>query len=293
MASWPQWLVPVVWSITWAALSSDRLPFMKWIRRHPAVSAVSLSLGVLAGLLALLHCQTTRSEAQLSEPPLFMYCAAALRVPAEQIAHEYEREYRQRVELTFGGSQSLLSSIEVAGKGDLFLSADETYIHTARQKKLAEESMPLARMTAVVLVHGGFSDTIHSWRDLLADSVRLAQANPEAAAIGKLTRDRLLQTGHWDELAKRTRVFKGTVSDVANAVQLGAVDAGIVWDAVTPQYPGHRVVHLPELEGIVAQVQIAVLTSSGNPMAALRFAHYAAHDKARAIFQAHGFSTVK
>src|SRR5439155_13934810 len=123
------------------------------------------------------------------------------------------------------------------------------------------------------------SKPLHTWDDLVGDGVKVVVAD-RAAAIGKMTEDQLIKTGRWDELKKRVSVTVGTVNDVGGTVRVGAADAGIVWDAVAHQFPQLTVVRLPELSGITARVQAAVVKDSPHHQDAVRFARYlTAHDK--------------
>ena len=70
---------------------------------------------------------------------LTFYCAAGIRLPIKQIVVDYEREYGVQVQVQYGGSGTLLSNIQTAGIGDLYLAADESYIQRAREKKLLVE----------------------------------------------------------------------------------------------------------------------------------------------------------
>jgi ABC-type molybdate transport system substrate-binding protein len=160
---------------------------------------------------------------------------------------------------------------------------------------LASDSavFPLATMQAVVAVPKGNPKQLAKLDDLLREDVRLAQASPEAAAIGKLTHDALLHSGQWDTLLARTSVFKTTVNEVANDVKVGAVDAGIVFDAVLHDYDTLDAVALPELQPVQARVAVAVLKASGQPKQALHFARYlAARDKGLAKYREFGFQPV-
>src|SRR5207244_1658185 len=156
----------------------------------------------------------------------------------------------------------------ISQQGDLYLPADDSYLQLARDKGLLEESIPLAHMTAVLAVPKGNPRGFHTLDDLLHDDVRVVQANPDAAAVGKVTRDVLTKSDQWDALAKRTLVFKATVNDVANDVKVGTVDAGIVWDALAGQYPDLELVRLSALDDATATVSIGVLRGSGQPTAA-------------------------
>ena len=220
--------------------------------------------------------------------PILVYCAAALRPTVEAVAKSYGGE----VQIQPGASQTLLANAEVSGKGDLYIPADDSYLDLARSKNLIAETIPLARMVPVLAVAKGNPKGVRSLDDLLKPEVRLAQANPDAAAIGKLTRGALRKLGRWDALEKKTIVFKPSVIDVANDLKLGSADAAFVWDTTVRQYP--ELERVPEVDfGIQASVPVAVLKSSASPTAALRFARFlAARDRGLLEFAKNGFETV-
>src|SRR5205814_9864728 len=106
--------------------------------------------------------------------------------------------------------------VELIRKGDLFIAADDSYVQLARQKGLAAESIPLARQVPVLAVAKGNPSKIGSIADLLRPDVKVCQANPDAAAVGKLVRQALEKKGSWAPLKEKTLVFKPTVNEVAN-----------------------------------------------------------------------------
>jgi len=226
--------------------------------------------------------------------PLVVHCAAGLRTPVEEIAKEYEAAYGVPVQIQYGGSQVLLTGIEQTRRGDLYIPADDSYIRLARDKGLIDESIPVAQMSPVVVVRQGNPKNVRTLDDLLRPDVRVAQGNPDATAIGSVTRDALRKTGRWDALHGRTAVFKMTVNDVANDVQIGSADAGIVWDSTVRQTPGLEAVALPQFAGVRAHVTAAVLRDTRRPTDALKFARFlAARDRGLSKFAAHGFDPVE
>lgn len=251
-------------------------------------------LGVLA--FSLVHRPGSQSGAAESARPLVIYCAASNKSVLEAIRRDYERDYKTPLQIQYGPSQTLLASLEVSGTGDLYLPADDSYLKIARERKLlAGESAvyPLATMQGVVAVPKGNPRRITRFDDLLQADLRLAQASVEATAIGKLTRDVLAAAGQWDTLHAGTAVYKTTVNEVANDVKVGAVDAGIVFDAVLHDYPTLEAVSLPELEPVRAQVSVAVLKASGQRGKASHFARYmAARDKGLVRYREFGFQPV-
>lgn len=225
---------------------------------------------------------------------LIMYCAAGLKPPVEVIRRQYETEYGIFVQINYEGSGTLLSKINIAPRGDLFLAADESYIALAQEQGLVEEEIPLAHMQPVIAVSQGNPRQITSLTDLMTDEVRLGLANPDAAAIGKITRQVLQQTGHWHELFTKAKVLKPTVSDLANDIKLQTIDATIIWDAVARQYPELEIIRTPEFKNQTRNVTVGILGASGQPTAALHFARYlSARDRGLPIFKQFGYDPVQ
>ncbi len=257
-------------------------------------SLVVISLLALTALSLFLFMLGRRSAGVAD---LSIFCAAGMRFPVEKIVQQYKDEFGVEVSVQYGGSNTLLSQIEVARSGDLFLAADASYVHLAQQKGLAAESIPLATMRPVIIVANTTDWKINSIDDLLQPGLRVACGNPESAAIGKKTKKLLKQSGDWQALDKQIQasgVYKPTVNEVANDVKLGSVDAGIVWDTTAAQYDELRAIHIPELEAGVARVEICVLNSSKHPTAALHFARYVgACDRGLLVFEESDFPTVE
>ncbi len=245
----------------------------------PRVTPAAVAVGSLAALVLLGAGLYWHGRADAPGPdgrPLVAYVAASFRAPMEAIARDYRQRTGRRVEMRFGASEDILHQAELAGPSapaDLFLPADDSYVGQARDKGLVAETFPVAVMRAVVLTPRGNPKGVTSWADLTREGMRVAVPNP-AAAVGKLTRDHLARTGRWTELRPRV-VDTGTVTEAANAAKLGTADAAVVWDAVAAGYPGQPVVRLPELDGVVARVELAVLSQSPDLDAARDFARYA------------------
>ena len=244
---------------------------------------------------------------QAQQPPrLLIYAAAGLRGPAEKIAASYETEYGIGVDLQFGGSNTLLNQMQVNKfeTADLFLAADDYYTAKAVADGLAAEVLPVAQQRPVIAVRNDSVLQIGSIRDLLAPAIKISVTDPEQAAIGRAVKQALEAVAVdggtlWSQLAEhvtKNGVFKPTVIDVATDVKLGAVDAGIVWDS-TVAASGFReslkAIPIPEFESIDELVSLAVLTSSRQPTAALRFARYlAASDRGLPVFEESGLRPV-
>ncbi len=280
--------------------------FGRW-RRDSTQNAILAAIGSLIAVAILIFAISRMGRQQprpasdtdprppenVAAEPLMVYCAASNKPVVERVAKDFTKETGLEVQLQFGASQSLLAGIEVSKSGDLYLPADDQYLKQADEKKLTSEVFPLVTMRGVVVVAKGNPHAIKTFDDLLKPDLRVSLAG-EAAAIGKVTMDKLAAQGKWQPLADRTQSFKTTVNDVANDVKVGASDAGIVWDAVAVQYKELEVVELTELEPVVGRVAIAVLTTSKQPEAAALFGKYlSASDRGLAVYRELGFQTVE
>ena len=174
----------------------------------PSVRTIVFVVLILAVLVYLwLSLQSDRQPNRSSHDvqTLTLYCAAGLKPPVEAIRGQYESEYGISLQINYEGSGTLLSKIKIAPQGDLFLAADDSYIALARTEGLVAEELPLATMQPVIAVGRGNPRQIAALTDLLADDIRLGLANPDAAAVGRITRQMLGQTGQWKQFFPRRK----------------------------------------------------------------------------------------
>lgn len=223
---------------------------------------------------------------------LMMYCAAGLKPPILRAANEFEVSYGVKVELQFGGSGTLLNNLQVAHHGDLYLAADSSFMNLAEEKSLIKQGFPLVKMRPTLAVKKGNPKQISGVSDLLKKEIRLSLGNPEAASIGKMSKNILQQMGLWKKLkhvVEERGVFKPTVSEIANDIKLGSVDAGIIWDATVQQYEDLEPVQVEGFGHIESSVMIAILNSSKKVDLAKRWMAFLKSEVGREFFRAEGY----
>ena len=229
-----------------------------------------------------------------SEKTIMVYCAAGTKPVVEKIAKQYFQEYGVRVDLQYGGSGTLLSNLRIAKQGDIYISADRSYMDEAIAFGLIHETQPLAYIKPVIAVAKGNPKQIKNVTDLYRESVDVAIANPDAASIGRLTKKMLTATGDWEPLKKNITVLMPTVNEIANSIKIGAVDAGIIWDATANQYDEIDIVSDPKFESYIKNIIMGVLRSSDHPTEALKFLRYlSAEDKGLPVFKELGYQPIE
>jgi molybdenum ABC transporter molybdate-binding protein len=254
-------------------------------------SLALVSLIVLAGLVAVLWLDLPSwFSGRRSSGKVVVFCAAGLKPAIAPLAEEYQRRTGVEVQLQYGGSNTLLSQIQAAPLADVFIPADDDYVLLAREKGLVREALPLASMKPVLIVPKGNPKKYADFADLLKRGGSVSQANPDAAAIGKVTRQVLTKAELWADWQKLVVVNKPTVNDVAIDVQARAADAGIVWNVTVKAVSDLDTIPIPPLEGIASTLSACVVSECKQPAEALRFARFlAARDESAKTFAEHGY----
>ncbi|MEZ5302284.1 MAG: substrate-binding domain-containing protein [Verrucomicrobiales bacterium] len=220
---------------------------------------------------------------------LTMFCAAGIKEPVSRLAADFEKETGIKVALQYGGSGTLLSSMEIAPP-DIYLAADQSYTDLAAEKGLVGETFAAAIMRAGFGVPKGNPLGLSSLADLRREGLRIGLANPDAASVGKFTKKILSAAGAWEPVEPQVKLFTPTVNELANAMKLGQLDVAILWDAVAAQYPEIDFVPLPEFDAEPKHVSAAVGVKSAHPTEAIAFCRFlAAPDRGGAVFRETGY----
>lgn len=268
-------------------------PIRCCFRARGSANAAALMIGgsALAAAVLIALALTLRGEGPLGgEPeaghgdPLIVYCAAGFRQPMEALVADYNELYPDApIELQPGGSGKLYGTIQAEaasgaeGRADLYLSAEWNFFDRGREEGLIDEVIPIGTQHPVLIVQRGNPGGIESLADLVAEDAAFdfGIASP-GAAIGNVTRDVAQSLGLWEALRARRKTEAQTVTELAGAVQSGALDAAVVWNTTATMYDRVEVVTTAEseLSQAVSGVGLSVISSSKRPAQALRFARF-------------------
>lgn len=249
---------------------------------------------IAIAIISMLLASCGGNKTQQEKKTLTLYCAAGIKKPIEKLAKEYTDKYKVNVDIQYGGSGTLLSSLQLSQQGDLYLAGEKSYLDIAKEKQLVDEVQPLASMRPVIIVHKSNPKNIKGLDDLLRKDVNVSLGNPGSAAVGKLTQIMFERKGKWDELKEKTKVFKPTVCELVLDVNLGALDACIGWDITAKQYKDVETVVIPEAEDLVSTVEIGVLKTCKQPTEALKFIRFlSSKEFGNKTFAEFGFTPVE
>ena len=228
------------------------------------------------------------------EKSLLFFCGSAVKVPMEEIARAYEHERGIKVLVNYGGSGSLLSQMELARKGDLYLAGSPDYISIGERKKLLIKGTDkkVAYLIPAIIVPKGNPGKIHSLADLARPGVRVGMGNPETVCLGLygvelIEHNKLLKP----VLKNNVAVFAKSCEDTAMLAVLGKVDAILGWDVFASWNPKEveRIEIARDRIPRISYVAISVPVYARDRTMSQDFINYATGPQARRIFERWGY----
>jgi molybdate transport system substrate-binding protein len=231
--------------------------------------------------------------AHLETTELTLYCGAGIRPAAEALIKAFQAKHGVSIRATYAGSGRLLGQISALQTGDLFMPGAELYVDKAIENGLAlkDTKRIAAHFVPVIFVRKGNPKNIRSLRDLARAGLRLGFGDERSCAVGKKTLKILEKNGiPYDDLKGNVVTKSATVNELGLAIQLGNVDAVILWDANARHFAEHgEVVAIPPEQNVLSPIPVIVLKSSRHVAAARRFVEFIASEEGRRILTQKGY----
>jgi len=231
---------------------------------------------------------------------LTVFAAASLKDAFEDVATALARRTPPiAVRYNFAGSQQLVLQLQQGARADVFASADERWMQTARDGGLVAGTPAIfARNRLIVITPAANPGRVDRLQDLSRRGLKLVLA-AEAVPAGKYTREALARLAAAPGFGSDypSRVLRNVVSQEENVkgvvtkVQLGEADAGIVYvsDVTAAVRHAVRTIEIPEQYNAIATYPIAVLQGTRQPDAARAFVEFVLSAEGQAILARQGF----
>jgi molybdate transport system substrate-binding protein len=223
--------------------------------------------------------------------------ASDLQFALSEIAEGFRRGTRAEIRLTFGSSGNFTRQIAHGAPFQVFLSADEGFIHNLADSGHTIDRGVLYAVGRLVLFAPSGSPlrldaTMSGLRAALAEGRirRFAIANPEHAPYGRAAEQVLRGQGLWDSV-RPLLVLGENVSQAAQFATSGAAQGGIFAYslALAPNISGRGAYVLLPAEWHAELAQRMVLLK-GAGATAQAFYRYVQEPAARAILRRFGFT---
>ena len=218
-----------------------------------------------------------------------VFAAASLKDSFQTIAAAFERAHPGvSVVASFGGSDTLAAQIVAGAPVDVFASANLSTMRTVSSAGDVEATPTVFAKNALeIAVPAGNPKHIGSLADLIKRGVKLAMC---AAAVpcGVAAAAAFRAAG----LTPHPVTFEQDVTSVLTKVELGEVDAGLVYRTDVAS-AGSKVagVDFPEAASAVNSYPIAVVATGKNRAGGKAFDDYVLSTAGQQVLRAAGFAT--
>lgn len=173
-------------------------------------------------------------RAVAAEEPPVIAAASSLRFVLDDIAKAFTAETGLSVRLSFGSSGNIARQIAQGAPYQMFLSADEAYVHDlVAAGWMANDSAIYAYGRIALFIADGSALTGVTFPDGygaafgIANKHRFAIANPVHAPYGRAAREALIHAGLW-AIMEPSLVYGENVAQAAQFAASGSAAGGII-----------------------------------------------------------------
>jgi len=228
---------------------------------------------------------------------LHLFCGSAVRLPMDEIIWKYEKSTGNRIDVTYGGSGSLLSQMELSRRGDLYISGSPDFIEVGEQKGVLVKgsAKPVAWLIPALIVPKGNPANVKSLEALARRDVIVGMGNPESVCMGLYGIEILQANNLLARVLPNVKVFAKSCEDVISLVIMGNVDVVIGWDScVSWNRKELEMVKIPpDRIPRIAYVAAAIPVSAKDRKASEGFIAWLLSPASREVFKKWGYVTTE
>lgn len=248
---------------------------------------------IIAAAIVLTGCKRKEAGQDKSDTKeLLLYCGAGIRPPADELAETFGREHGAKIAVNYAGSETLLSTIRLVRRGDLYMPGDKHYVDQAATEGMILTQHSVCYFIPTILVQKGNPKNIRGLQDLLRPGLKLGIGDASTCAIGRKTKKILAKNKiAWKDIEKNVVYKSLTVNELGMQIQAKALDAVIVWDAMARYYSEYgNEVPIGIEKNVISTVDIGVLKFTKNRELAQKFVDFVASGRGRDIFIKHNYT---
>ncbi|MEA5506780.1 molybdate ABC transporter substrate-binding protein [Halotia wernerae UHCC 0503] len=260
----------------------------------------ALITGISVSFLAVVSCnqltstnpanQTTQSQAT----ELTVSAGASMQDAMKAVGQAYQQEHpNTKITYNFGSSGTLAQQIQQGAPADIFISANEKFMDELDKKDLllpGTRKDLLKNDVVLIVPNKGNVPNISNFQQLTSSNIkRFSIGDPESVPAGRYAKEVLTNAKIYDQLKSKT-IFAKDVRQVLSYVELGNVDAGIVYATDAKISNKVKVVATaPKNTHKPIVYPVGAIKRTQNPEAAKEFIQFLSSDRATDTFKKYGF----
>jgi len=209
------------------------------------------------------------------------------------------------VQFNFQGSQLLVTQLQQGAPADVFASADKTNMDKAvASNVISGTPQELLRNVLTVVMPNDNPGNIQSLHDLAKPGIKISLADPSVPVgnyslqvLDKLSADPAYGADYKQKVLDNVVTHEDNVKSVLTRVQLGEVDAGIVYvtDALAANKAASgnikpvQTLEIPAQYNVIAIYYIAQVKDAAHPDAGQAYINYILSPDGQAVLKKWGF----
>lgn len=251
----------------------------------------------MLALLFLTGCtsqkESVNAARQGETKELQIFAGAASKPPLEEIATLFWQKYGVKVNLTFGGSGSVLSQMKLSRRGDVYIPGSSDFMEMAKKEGVVDPQTEkiLVYLIPAINVPRGNPQGIRSLNDLARPGVRVGLARPDTVCVGLYGVEILEKAGLADKVKKNIVTYAESCEKTANLVALKQVDAVLGWDVFQKWDPAKiETIYLPpEQVTRIGYIPAAISSFSQQKELAALFLTFLTSEEGKEVFRKYGY----
>ena len=248
----------------------------------------------LARILTLTAALAVQPAAVRAAPrSLEVYAGSASKPAVQDLAAAFEERTRARVHVHFGGSGALLSQMQLARRGDVYLPGSSDFMELAKRRELVDSlsEVRLFYLVPAIAVARGNPQGIRSLEDLARPGLRVGIARPETVCVGLYGVEALERSGLAERVRPNIVNWAESCEKTAQMLSLGLVDAVLGWDVFDDWDPARieTVPYPPERVPRIGYAPAAVSVFAREPDLGRQFLAFLSGPEGKEAFRRHGY----
>lgn len=223
---------------------------------------------------------------------IIVYAGAGFSELGDDLVKAFNEKYPNiEVNMRYGGSGELFTTMETQKSGDVFFPAAYKYMGEAIERGYVKNDTVknVTKNIPVIIVQSGNPKNITGVEDLARDDVKVGLGEPEGPAIGKSSQEILNKSN----VTVDPVVTTTTVNQLVTYLISGEIDATIIWEAMTSWANNQgkfEVIEIPDNQNKISTIPIAVTKFTENGDSAQKFVDFVTEDDdAHKLFEKWGY----
>jgi molybdate transport system substrate-binding protein len=215
----------------------------------------------------------------------------------DEAAKVFESQTGVKVYLTYGGSGAVLSQMELAKTGDLYIPGSPDYLEKSNAKNITDPGTAniIAYLVPAICVQHGNPKNIQSLADLARPAITVGIGNPSTVCVGLYAIEILAYNHLLPDVYKNIITQAASCDNTATLISLKSVDAVMGWSVFHDWNPDNiDAIYLkPEQLPRLAYIPAAISTFSKEKEAAGAFIDFLTSKAGQDIFKKWGYDVTE